>query len=76
MRIVARSKSGQKIGEYHHLAKITDHDVDLIIELKHKYNLSYAEIRDKFDCVISISQIAKLCRYERRNVTVEKWSKE
>lgn len=56
---------GYRVGEIHHRAKLTDHDVDLIIELREKYKLTYTDIAEKFD--VSLMCISLICRGSRRS---------
>lgn len=52
-----------KTGQYHHRAKLTDHDVELIRQL-HEEGMSYTTIARKFD--VSRSMVGRICRFERR----------
>jgi len=57
-RRVAVNESGYRIGEDHPGAKLTDHEVDLILELREQC-WSYRQIADKFE--VSKSQIRNIC---------------
>ena len=48
MKIVGVNEEGRRVGEYHHSAKLTDHDIDLIRQL-HSEGLGYTEIAVKFE---------------------------
>lgn len=61
---VAINESGRRIGEGHHRAKLTDHEVTLVITLHFIEKWSYDRIRIKFD--VSKSLIGQICRGERR----------
>lgn len=63
-KFVAVNEAGIRIGESHPAAKLSDADVELIRELRDSYRLSYRIIAEKFE--VSVSSIAKICRYERR----------
>ena len=65
--IVAVNDDGRVIGGDHHRAKLTDHDVDLIIDLR-AHGLRYAEIAEKFE--VSLSTVASICQGRRRSQTI------
>ena len=52
---MAVNLAGYRVGESHHRAKLSDHDVMLILELRDA-GLSYAEIASKWDEGVSISK--------------------
>lgn len=53
------------IGERHPLAKLSDHEVDLVRELHDDGNgMSYSEIALKME--VSKSSVADMCKYRRR----------
>jgi hypothetical protein len=64
---------GHVIGQDHHRAKLTDHDVDLIRELRDE-GLTYAEIAEKMDGLIGKSMVAHICkgRYRSQTATGQK----
>lgn len=70
-RMVAVNENGCRVGETHHRAKLTDHDVDLIRELHEEHGLSYSQLAEKFGC--SKSTIRDYCQYRRRCQFPEKW---
>lgn len=72
-KMVGISEFGSRVGETHHRAKLTDHDVDLIRELREAHGLTYQALADKFDC--SKSTIRDICRYRRRWQRPEKWKR-
>lgn len=41
---------GYRIGENHHRAKFSDHDIELMRDLHESYGIEYEDIADKFDC--------------------------
>ena len=65
--MVAVNDAGHVVGEQHHRARLTDHDVDLIINLR-AHGLRYAEIAAKFD--VSLSTVESVCTGRRRSQTV------
>lgn len=64
---VGVNEAGLRVGEDHPRAKLSDHDVDLILEL-HLTGMGYAEIANKFE--VTKWAIGRICRYERRAQTV------
>lgn len=46
---VAIAASGHRIGESHHKVTVTDHEVDLMLELR-DMGYSYAWLAEKFEC--------------------------
>lgn len=58
---------GQRVGESHPGAVLTDHEVDLLLELRGEgYSLRWLSI--KFE--VSKTCVAKICRGETRSQTV------
>ena len=55
--------SGRVVGESHHRAKLTDHDVDLVRDLR-DVGLTHTAIAAKFD--VSRSAIQAICSLKRR----------
>ena len=54
---------GRVVGQDHHRAKLTDHDVWLVHELCDA-GLSYSQIAEKFE--VSKSLVAGICQWKRR----------
>lgn len=71
-KLVGISESGSRVGETHHRAKLSDHDIDLIREL-HEEGLSYREIALKF-CV-GKSTVRDIVKCRRRWQTPVTWRK-
>lgn len=71
-KLVGISESGSRVGETHHRAKLSDHDIDLIREL-HEEGLSYREIAIKF-CV-GKSTVRDIVKCRRRWQTPVTWRK-
>lgn len=69
-KFIGLSESGTRVGETHHRAKLTDHDIDLIREL-HEEGLSYKVIAEKFD--IGKSTVADIVKCRRRWQLPVKW---
>ena len=65
-RVCAVNDAGHVIGGDHHRAKLTDHDVDLILELRDG-GLPYRLIAAKFE--VSKAAIADICKGRRRSQT-------
>lgn len=66
-RTVAVNDRGYRIGEDHHNAKLTNHEVELIIEIYEPWKTSMQDIADKFD--ISKSQVRNIVNGVKRNQT-------
>ena len=62
-RAVSTNDAGHVVGQDHHRAKLTDHDVWLINELKAE-GLSYRQIAIKFG--VSRSTVESICQGRRR----------
>jgi len=69
---VAVNEAGYRIGEDHQNAKLTNHEVELILELREQC-LSYAEIAAKFD--ISKSTVRDICTGKRRCQCAFRWKR-
>ena len=61
------NEAGHVVGEQHHRARLTDHDIDLIFDLR-AHGLRYAEIASKFG--VSLSTVESVCTCRRRSHTV------
>lgn len=68
---VAVDENGQRIGETHTNAKLTDAQVDEIRDLRETQGLEYAELAARFNA--PKITIAKICTYERRASTIARW---
>ena len=64
---------GATIGEHHWKARLTDKQIDEIRDLHEDHNISYGQLAKQFNT--SKEAIAKICRYERRAQTPERWKK-
>ena len=67
----ATNSEGRVVGEHHHSAKLTDDDIELILELRDA-GLSYAQVAAKFDDAVRIHRqtVYDICSGRRRNQTV------
>lgn len=65
--LVGVNDAGRVVGQDHHRAKLTDHDVDLIVNLR-AHGMRYGEIAAKFD--VSVSTVESVCTGRRRSHTV------
>ena len=71
--LVGLSELNKRCGETHPRARLTDHDVDLIRELREEHKLTYEALAEKFEC--SKSTIRDICRYRRRWQRPDRWKK-
>lgn len=69
--VVAINEKGRRIGEYHQRAKLSNHEVDLIRELRESHGTPYKEIAEKFD--VSETLIKQICNYRIRSQTPVRW---
>jgi len=51
-------------GERHHKATLTDHEIDLIRELREEYGFGYRRLAKKFE--VSRETIRSICAYRTR----------
>jgi hypothetical protein len=65
---------GNRIGESHQNAKISDADVEKIRTLHEEEHVGYYELARTFG--ISVWEIGRICRYERRNQWAARTKKE
>ena len=72
-RIVAVNARGLRIGESHPRAVLTDHEVDLLLELRAERK-SYGWLAVTFE--ISKSQVARICRGDSRSQVPDAWRPE
>lgn len=67
------NENGMRIGQHHWNAKLTDDQIQEIRDLHEDENLSYGQLAKQFNT--SKEAIAKICRYERRAQTPDRWKK-
>lgn len=61
------SEDGRRIGEAHHKAVLTDHEVDLLLELREE-GKSCAWLAEKFE--IPVSSVKSICSGRTRSVSI------
>lgn len=61
---VRRSPNGNRIGESHPRARLSDDDVSLMRELHEQHDVSYRELGEKFDT--PYRSVRDICQYRRR----------
>lgn len=71
--MVAVNENGYRIGPSHHNARLSDETVDKIRDMHEIEKIGYRKIAKILD--ISRHVIAKICRYERRAQTPDRWKK-
>ncbi len=65
------NEQGRRIGETHHNARISDALVDQIRDRHEDDGLGYWKLAREFN--VSRSTVIKICRYQRRAQTAERW---
>ena len=71
--IIAFNENGRRIGETHHNCRIPQAVVDQMRDLHEDQNVSYKELSKMFN--LSLCVVAKICRYERRAQTPDRWKR-
>jgi hypothetical protein len=71
MIVIALNERGWPIGETHWNAHISNAQVDRIRELHEDERVTPGQIAIRLN--ISVNTIRKICRYERRAQTPERW---
>lgn len=71
--LVGISDQGKRCGETHPRARLTDHDIDLILTLREEHGLTYQQLADKFE--VKKSTIADICKYRRRTTRPVRWKR-
>lgn len=69
-KLVQIGEYGKRVGETHGRAKFTDHEIELIRQLKEN-GMSAVDIAAKMEC--SKRYVYKLANYERRASVVAEW---
>ena len=72
-RLVAVNSRGYRIGETHPRAVLTDHEVDLVLELHFEEGWSYAALALKFE--VSVRAVGKWCRGECRGHSIARFKR-
>jgi len=68
---VALDEEGNRIGETHHHAKLSDAQVDQIRDLHEHQRHSYGQLAVQF--AVSKATIQCICNYTRRASTIARW---
>lgn len=66
-KMIAVNECGYRIGEDHHNAKLTNHEIDLLLELRED-GWSYRRLADKFE--IGKSTVRDICKGICRSQTL------
>lgn len=70
-RTVGVNERGIRVGEDHQNARLTDAEVDLLLELREEHGWSYNALADKFE--ISKSGARKICKGQTRSQRPERY---
>jgi hypothetical protein len=71
--IVAVNEFGYRIGSSHHNCTVSDEVIDKIRDLHEDESMSYGKIAKLLN--LSKNFVAKVCRYERRAQTPDRWKR-
>lgn len=69
-RTIAVNERGLRIGEDHQNAKYTNHEVEMVLDLRDE-KLSYREISVRMD--MPKSTVRDICKGNRRCQTADRW---
>lgn len=69
--VIAVNENGYRIGASHHNARIPDDVIDRIRDLHEEQEIGYRRLAKMFN--LSRSCIQKICNYERRAQTPDRW---
>lgn len=72
VKTVGVNERGRPIGQYSAGAKLTDHEVSLLLDM-HTEGLGYKRLAKKFD--ISIRSVRDIVSFRRRGQTVANWKR-
>jgi DNA invertase Pin-like site-specific DNA recombinase len=73
VQFVAVNEQGYRIGSSHHNARLSDEVIDKIRDMHEDQEIGYRKLAKIFD--IPLSTIKKICKYERRAQTPDRWKK-
>jgi DNA invertase Pin-like site-specific DNA recombinase len=73
VQFVAVNEQGYRIGASHHNARLPDEVIDKIRDMHEDKEVGYRKLAKIFD--IPLSTIKKICKYERRAQTPDRWKK-
>lgn len=71
--IIAVNERGHRIGESHHNAKIPQEIVDRMRDLHEDEGVTYEALAKMFN--LTVPTVAKICRYERRAQTPDRYKR-
>lgn len=71
--IVAVNELGYRIGSSHHNSRIPDETIDKIRDLHEEEKIGYRKLAKMFG--LPRSYIQKVCNYERRAQTPDRWKR-
>jgi DNA invertase Pin-like site-specific DNA recombinase len=71
-KMVQIGEYGRCVGESHGRAKLSDHEIDLVRQLREE-GMPAAEIAEKFE--VSKRYVYKLANYERRACVISEWKR-
>jgi len=69
--VVAVNDRGRRIGETHHNSQISDEVVDQMRARHEDDGIGYRKIAREFN--VALTTVRKICSYERRAQTAERW---
>jgi DNA invertase Pin-like site-specific DNA recombinase len=70
-RVIALNENGYRIGASHHNARIPDSVIDQIRDLHEEQEIGYRRLAKMFN--LPRSCVQKICNYERRAQTPDRW---
>jgi hypothetical protein len=70
-RVIAVNENGYRIGASHHNARIPDSVIDQIRDLHEEQEIGYRRLAKMFN--LPRSCVQKICNYERRAQTPDRW---
>jgi DNA invertase Pin-like site-specific DNA recombinase len=70
-RVIALNENGYRIGASHHNARIPDSVIDQIRDLHEDQAVGYRRLAKMFN--LPRSCVQKICNYERRAQTPDRW---
>ncbi len=73
VHFVAVNEQGYRIGSSHHNARLPAEVIDKIRDMHEDEEVGYRKLAKIFD--IPLSTIKKICKYERRAQTPDRWKK-